>query len=262
MPTHLANYEDQQQAFFSLFEPECDCRILLIRGESGSGKTTFLEYCQERIPPHIANLPIQLRNSAVGVAEFFSRSGRWLGWERMNHLTHQVANFQSGPTVRIDRNWLAGINNHISVALHAESLTDREERRTALTDALFDDLQGLTNPALVVFDTFEQATSDVQDWISGPFLARAAQVKQLRVVVAGQKVPAEHNIEWRQCCVAHDLLGVAEARYWMPVVTAMGRRIAVERPVDWLAGVCHVLKGNPAEIIKIIQGLPRAEILQ
>jgi hypothetical protein len=48
-------------------------------------------------------------------------------------------------------------------------------------------------------DTYEDATTDVQQWISGPFLARTAMVNQVRVLIAGQSVPDSNNIEWGQC---------------------------------------------------------------
>jgi len=262
MTTHLANYETQQQAFFALFEPDCDCRILLVHGESGSGKTTFLEHCREQTPSQVPCLPIELRRSAVGVAEFFSRSGRWLGWQRMSNFKMRVSQLGGAPLVQIDGNVLAGVNNSINVALHADTLADREERRAALTDAWFDDLEALSHPALVVFDTYEQATSEVKDWISGPFLARVPHVKPVRVVVAGQIVPEKHTIEWGHCCDQQELLGVKEARHWMPIVHALGRCIPhrpPESPETWLAGVCYALKGNPGEIFKAIESLPRGE---
>ncbi len=168
---------------------------------------------------------------------------------------------QQATSVNIDRNWLLGINNHISVALHADNPQDRSYRRAALTEAWFEDVQQLAEPFLVVFDTYEAATAEIQEWLSGPFLARVATADPLRVVIAGQTVPDKLNIEWSQCCHEHRLYGVPEARHWLPVIEAMGRYIPDEPPLIWLAGVCHALQGKPAEIIKIIEGLPRRKDL-
>jgi len=260
MTTLLADYENERRAFENLLLPSCQERILLFRGASGSGKTTLLKYCREHVPQATPHLPIELRGSAVSVEEIFQRSGRHLTWDRLHHFTEQVANMQGAPNVQIDRNWLAGINNRIIVALHAESLVDREHRRAVLTNTWFDDLATFDYPILVLFDTYEQATTEVQAWISGPFLARASQVDQVRVLVAGQIVPERNNIEWGHCCTIHDLYGVIEAKYWMPIVREMRRRIAVDDPESWLAGVCHALKGNPESIMKVIEGLPQETI--
>ncbi|MBE9472160.1 MAG: ATP-binding protein [Chloroflexi bacterium] len=257
MTTLLADYDRERQAFEALLTPDCRKRILLFCGASGCGKTTLLSACLEQVPAAIPCIPIQLRGSAVSVAEVFYRSGHRLSWERLSRFTAQVATLQGVPQVQIDHNWLLGINNRISVALHAEEPTDREHRRAALTEAWFQDLQAFDHPVLMALDTYEQATAAVTAWIDGPFLSRVAQVSQLRVLLAGQEVPEAHNIEWGHCCTAHHLCGVPEAEHWWPIVEAMNRRVNVPDPRSWLAGVCHALGGRPKEIMQVIQDLPR-----
>lgn len=231
----------------------------MFRGSSGSGKTTLLNACLEDLPPSVRHVPIQLRGNAVSVAEVFYRSGDRLEWDCLPNFTEQVATLSSAPDVQLNRNWLTGINNQISIALHAENPTDREERRAALTHAWFRDIHEFDRLLLMSLDTYEQATTDVKDWISGPFLARATRCKQMRVLLAGREIPDPHNIEWGECCASHDLYGVPEAEYWLPVVHALGRRIPVEPALTWLAGVCHARCGRPDEIMTIIKSLPRQE---
>jgi hypothetical protein len=259
MSTLMANYETERRAFKALLEPQCRERILLFRGKSGSGKTTLLSYCTRRVPPNITHIPVQLRGSTVGVAEIFSRAGRPLTWQYLQKFTRQVAALTGTPHIQVDGNWLAGINNHISVAMHVGSTTDREDRRVALTDAWFDDLDEYPKLVVFLFDTYDQASTEVQEWLSGPFLARAAYVPTVRVVVAGQDVPDHSNIEWGNCCVAHDLYGVQEARHWLPIVQGMNRHIPFDAPLTWLAGVCHALQGDPKKIKQVIDGLPLRE---
>lgn len=256
MSVLLADYDAERQAFETLVEKRCQKGILLFHGESGSGKTHLLKYCQEQVPQGMLCIPIQLRGTAVSVAEIFYRSGGLLDWQRLSSFTEQVAGLQGTPKVQIDRNWLAGINNRISVALHAENPMDRQHRRVALTEAWFDDLKALSESVLFMLDTYEQATTEVQEWISGPFLARTARDNQVRVLLAGQTVPDENNIEWGHCCTMRQLFGVSEARHWLPIVQAMERHIPVPDALSWLAGVCHVMKGRPKEIMQVIEGLP------
>lgn len=255
----LADYEAERQAFERLFDASCRDRIVLFRGASGRGKTALLRHCLGQVPAHVAHLQYDCKGE-VSVAEVFHRAGQLLTWERLPRLTQQVAQMQQTPAVHIDSNWLAGINNRISVALHAESPVDREHRRSLLTNAWFDDLQDFPQPVLLVFDTFEKAPTEVQQWVGGPVLARAAIFANIRVVIAGQEVPDQHSIEWGHCCDAHTLYGVRDAAHWLPVLQAMRRRIPVPvEPFSWLAGVCHSLDGNPAEILKVIDRLPRVE---
>lgn len=259
MSTLLADYEKEQRAFEALLEPGCRERILLFQGQSGSGKTTLLNACLEKVPATVPCIPIQFRGSAVGVVEIFYRAGRLLDWERLPNFTRQVAALEGAPHVQIDRNWLAGINNRINVTLHAETRADREQRRAALTDAWFQDLQTFDAPLLVALDTYEQATTEVADWIGGPFLARVAESPPVRVLLAGQEIPDVNNIEWGRCCTLCELYGVPEAEYWLPVAQAMRCHIPFSEPLTWLAGVCHALKGDPKEIMQVIQALPRRE---
>lgn len=261
MITIIADYEAERKAILDLFAAQCDCRIVLLRGASGSGKTTLLQHCRERIPSSVFHLPVQLRGSTITAAEVFYRAGRHLTWERLPHFTGHVAQMQGGASVKVDHNWLAGIGNHINVALHAELPLEREHRRVALTDAWFDDLAALPQPFIVLFDTYEQATTEMKEWISGPFLARAAQVSTVRVVIAGQETPDARNIEWGHCCKECNLYGVREAKHWLPVVRELGYYIPFGDPETWLAGLCYGLNGNPHAIMQWIQTLPRREAL-
>lgn len=256
MNTFLANYITERQTFHNLLRADCHERILLYRGESGSGKTTLLKHCAEKIPKGMPFVPIQMRQSAVNIAEIFSRAGLWLTWERLTNFTTQIAAFEGNPHVLIDRNWLAGINNRISVIINVENQSDRESRRVTLTEALFEDFKSLEEPVIFLFDSYEQASTEAKEWISGPFLSRTAHISTIRVVVAGQEIPDQNNIEWGHCATSHDLYGVIDEHHWMPVVQQM-KKLLPNQPGDvWLAGICHALKGKPSEIKKVIEALP------
>ena len=89
----------------------------------------------------------------------------WRVWKPA--LLEQVAALSGAARVEIEHNRFMGIGNQINVALKAESLVDRDERRAALTSAWFEDLRTFESIMLISFDTFEQATSEFRDWISG-----------------------------------------------------------------------------------------------
>jgi hypothetical protein len=261
--TLIADYEDVRRALETLLQPDCHKRILLIEGKSGTGKTMLLTHLlEELLPRSIPRIVIQLRDSAVTIDEVFYRSGILFGWERLPNFTSQVANLVGTRTTQIDRNLLVGVDNRISVALHAKGRSAREYRRTTLTEAWFNDLRLFDQMILVVLDSFEQANTEVASWISGPLLARAAGISRLRVVLAGQCIPDSKNIEWGHCCTTHLLTGVGQAKHWMPVVQSMKCQIPLDyHAMDWLAGVCDALKGRPADIMQIIESLPLTQSL-
>jgi hypothetical protein len=194
----------------------------------------------------------------VNVAEIFWRINQVIGWDRLPRFTSRLTALALGgePDVEVSINLQAGFNNSITMVLRADNQLDRAERSIDLTNAWFDDIGALAHPVVMLFDTYEDAPTEVKGWISGPFLARAATTGAIRVVIAGRDVPERNNIAWGHCCQVHDLFGVVESKHWMPVVRELHRRIPVPDPESWLAGVCHALGGNPKQIMQVIEGLP------
>jgi len=91
-------------------------------------------------------------------------------------------------------------------------------------------------------------------------LLRLPRTPTLRLVLAGQEVPDnEINADWPDICCLHDLYGVRQAEHWLPVVEAMGRVFPpdIEKPRDYLAGICMAMEGRPADIKKWIEAFPR-----
>ncbi len=251
----FADYKKEREAFFSLMEPDCAKRIQFFRGGSGTGKTSLIKFCRDGICESANLVPIELRKSSVGIAEIFWRTGSQLGWDQFPTFTEQLSRF-SGVNVNIDRNRIKGDRNRIQVVLY-EDPDEREYRRTLLTDAWFNDINELHTLFLVAMDTYEQATIETKEWISGPFLTRTVDTEKIRVAIAGQQIPEDNTIDdWGRYCEIHELFGVKEAEHWMPVVEALGRIIPVEPSITWMSGICHALEGRPDAIMKIIQGLP------
>jgi hypothetical protein len=256
----LADCIPEREEFSRLLQADGKKRIVIFQGESGTGKTSLLKACLENLPEYILHVPLNFKGGAISVSEILSRTGSELSWERLVNFRSQVAELSKTPHITVDGNRLIGINNKITVALEAESPKDLEERRVALTDAWFEDIHSINNVILISIDTFEQATLETFEWISGPFLYRAARSKNLRVLLAGQKVPDhhEHASEWGNCCTAFQLVGIENAELWDPVIKLLGYVIPAEHPEDFMKGICKALKGKPSEIMKMIEGFPRA----
>jgi len=248
----LADYQKERAAFDALLDPDCKKRILLFHGESGSGKTTLLSSCRDSVKQgaQISYVNIDLKGTAVSVAEILSRTSDRLPVAQLPNLRQKVAELEGLPAVDLDNVKLTGFGNKLNVTLQVNDPNDRESRRLSLTDALFADLRAFTQPVLFILDTYQDATTEVRDWISGPFLARLDAAIQVRVVIAGQNVPDENNLDWGHCCSSHRLKGVPDAKHWVPVVDAMKLRVPASDTLSWLVGVCGLLKGRPSEIMQ------------
>lgn len=111
MTTILADYAPEREAFAALLQPDCEKRILTFHGESGTGKTSLINFCMENIPQSVEHLHLNFKGSAISVAEVFSRSGFKLSWDCFPRFIDQVAELSGVAHVNVDSNWLAGITN-------------------------------------------------------------------------------------------------------------------------------------------------------
>jgi energy-coupling factor transporter ATP-binding protein EcfA2 len=254
MPLPLADYEPQRAAFAALLEDGCEARILFFRGESGTGKTTLLSSCRNVVTQSrgILYVNTDLKGTAITVAEILSRTSERLGIELLPTLRRVVSELTGIADIDVDDVKQSGIGNHINISLQVNDLHDRQQRQVTLTEALFADLRRLEQSVLFVFDTYQDAITEVQDWIRGPFLARVESASQVRVVIAGQQVPDQNSIDWGHCCDLHHLKGVPEPEHWIPVVRAMRIRVPGTDALSWLHPICKLLSGRPSDIMNFL----------
>jgi|CXWK01.1.fsa_nt_gi hypothetical protein len=254
MSKPIANYEHARALFDLLLTADTRERILLLEGESGTGKSTLLFVCLDSAGA-IRQVRFSFKETAISVNEVFYRAGDMLGWEHFPRFLTRVDEMAT-TRVQVQGNPQVGINNKLEVALTGEKIEDQDVRLAELTKAWFADVALFHDDVLFVFDHFEKAGTPVQRWLSGPFLARAAGTPRLRVVIAGQLVPEGDNIEWGGCCRASKLTGVPEARHWLPVVQALNRHVGDLDLLSFLSGICLVHKGRPDAIMNSIMDLP------
>lgn len=257
----IADYRDERAFFGRLLVADARHRILFFRGDSGTGKTTLLRVCLNDAIENgrgVVIVPVEFREEAVSVAEIFYRIGSKAGWNYFPRFTGTVDRLQEPISVKVGRNLQFGMNQKIEVALVGSKAEDVDIRMATLTNAWFEDVREFPGRLLLIFDTYEKALTSVQRWVEGPFLTRLADTLQLRILIAGQKVPDSNTIEWGHCCRAQVLTGVHEPEHWMPILTALNRRAPTPDSHGFIAGICHALSGRPDAIMQIIEGLPRS----
>jgi len=252
MSKFYANYHSHRAAFRHLFDDVCSTPILLLQGASGSGKTSLITHCMGDIPFDVIRLCVQLRADSVGMEEIFSRSIDEVGTGNLR-LYQQCLEEQLSQSVQLTNVAQHGTTNTINVDLSMSESAAKSRRTARLTQAWFDDMRIYNSPIVVILDAYEQAPSEVQDWISGPFLARASRCKNVRVAIAGQRVPVP-GIEWGARASLLEFNGVFEPDEWVPVIRGMKKK--VREPADvFIAGICQLLKGHPSDIMNFIEGL-------
>uniref|UniRef100_UPI0040562631 ATP-binding protein n=1 Tax=Candidatus Electronema sp. TaxID=2698783 RepID=UPI0040562631 len=243
----LANYKEERAAFARLWERQCRERILLLRGQSGCGKTSLLKHCRQSAQPEkVFLIFVDCKRDGINPAEVFSLAADHAGRNRLPAFSQCLRQHN----VEIRDNQIEGNSNQISVVLGGGSEQERKERLVWLTNAWLEDISQFDRPLLLVVDTYEKAGADLQSWLRSLLVRLPRACKPLRIVLAGQEVPDTNTgEEWADCCCERELNGVPEPEHWLPVVEGLGLQI----PQLFLAGICHAMQGNPAEILKAIQ---------
>lgn len=259
MSLTFANYHTERAAFRNLFAGVCDKRILLFKGYSGSGKSSLLKAC---LVENSAAKPIgiELRDSRVNVEGILRKAALSIGNEQLPCYVRCMQDIASQKQeISVSNVVQKGESNSLTVTQNEKNqLAATEQRHAKLTEAWFADVENLDTPLVIAFDTFEHTGSEVRNWLISSFLSHAAFCNTIRVTIAGQHVPEPGIDLWGQCHALYELFGVRDASEWMPVVAALGKKVPSESPLEWMAGTCNALKGNPSEIIKIIETLPDA----
>ncbi len=171
----LADYQRESLAFDELCKPTAKQFILFYEAGSGYGKTALLRNCSRRIPGDMMQIAFNCKERAITIAEFFSRTVNKLGWEGLSEFNERVLSLYRDVSVNVHDLVQKGDLNRIEIALSAESKEDRENRRTMLTEAWFRDVKNLQNRLLIMVDTFENANSEVAEWVCGSFLPRVPE---------------------------------------------------------------------------------------
>ena len=84
-----------------------------------------------------------------------------------------------------------------------------EYHRNIVTSKFCQDLlfSNLANPLVLLFDTFEGASPEIQNWLNEQFIASALQIPKVYLVIAGRSLP-ELPSNWQDVCESFSLLQV------------------------------------------------------
>ena len=244
----LANYKEEQALFTGFVESDDEPNILLFQGESGSGKSHFIEYCLDSAPA-LPSLLMKLQGGGDSVAAVFSSMGGRRGWENLPRFSRTVAILLEALGNVDDPVWQMGMHRHLREIGKIGDLESRLSRYQLLSDAWFADSMHFETPFLVAIDAYENASTVFDRWFSQDFLVGVANSRRMRVVVAGQRVPAM-QAEWSFCASLQELAGIHEAEEWLAWAEAAGYQIP---SLEVMAGVVLALKGNPGQTIEVIR---------
>ena len=116
------------------------------------------------------------------------------------------------------------------------------------------DLRSLVKPALLLFDTFEQSSSDAQEIIQGLLLADLDLTPSVRIVIAGQTVPEHTKTLWAKWVRLFSLGPIINVQDWV----AYAQRSHPELQPTQIQTLTSATGGEPGIMTTLIRGLARA----
>ena len=132
---------------------------------------------------------------------------------------------------------------------------------------VLDQLRKSRRPTLLIFDTYE-AVGDAKDWIEKQLLPSLIRATWLRVVIAGQRVPASTGVVWASAAVAPIHLKPPPPQEWFeygkqhrPGLTLDVRGKSVSsspatKPVCWPSSLAQRRDMDFTEQLRVLEGGP------
>lgn len=223
---------------------EENSRIVLIRAESGMGKSELLREIKSQFKSEVPHVFVDFKGGGLNLADILFNVCDTLGWKKFPALTSSIRNIVQPVNINIKDNILIG-QNDIAVALNASDQPTREMRRSEITMAFISDLRKLKQITLI-FDVFEKCDEYLQSWFSSVFLPAIHRSPQISAIIAGQIVPEQTQM-W-EC--QQITLGEIAPEHWQEYAEAIGAKVDPKI----ILGFCIAHKGKCIDIALTIEG--------
>ena len=120
--------------------------------------------------------------------------------------------------------------------------------------ALLKDVERLRRPLLLGFDTYQDVSADIADWIEGQLLRRVGQCPGLIIVLSGQKVPDPTRYPWAAQALPLTLPPIKDTKPWYEYAqNALGNPDITEDHIEMLL---HISQGEPGQTSAFLRSFP------
>lgn len=207
----MIDREDAVTLFRQMLEPTPHVRVLRLIGSENMGKSHLLRVFREiAIKDHHALCPlVDMRATTLSYSDILHTCSQ--------QLSIPMPNYQAAQD-ELTRQWeknTGTLSQLLSKFSGGEKTaeTSRHERHR-LTAAFVQDLRALPASMAIVllFDTVEQASTDIQTWVTNDLLAALYPLTHVRVVLAGRQLPAI-STTWQDICHPYELQPVKPYHY-------------------------------------------------
>ena len=241
-PRNLANRTKELEIFLKMAAGDYDCRIMLIEGASGMGKSSLLSRFRYQCPSDIKCVPFDCKG-VNSIPAFLSEVMFDLGREQFPTFTQKVKVFVQGG-VDFSENDVAA--DTISIAINSSvDLATQDYRLEQLQEAFFRDLAKLQHRTVITLDTYQMASESLRGWIESKWLRTVRRhLENVVTVIAGQSVPYPNNSVWGDDCEHFSLTAIVDPKAWCEFCTDL--------PEEAIKAIALGCKGHPANIHQML----------
>lgn len=118
---------------------------------------------------------------------------------------------------------------------------------------LLNDQQCLTAPLILGFDTYQEANTEIQEWIEHKMLSRLMKCTALVVIVSGQNVPDQSRYHWDSCAITRRLQPITNLDDWQRYMDNLPGNSNMTR--DHIEAMVQLFDGNPGQISASLKSL-------
>ena len=211
----LADRKDEFALFEQIITGQTPKRILLMRGVSNTGKTVLLT--------ELLTYAKHLKLAAASLD--------FKGCPLLDEL-FEALRLDLGPKILRESHKASG---------------------AARFYQFISDLQHLSGPLVLFFDTYQEASDESQKWIEGQLLARLDKTPAVVVVIAGQKIPAHDKHAWRILAEARELRSIETVQDWLEYSERRWRNPNVN--ADHVQALTLATGGNPGQLSALLEAM-------
>jgi hypothetical protein len=229
-------------------QPNSSIRVLRLLGAANMGKShlisqVFPKLVREKYHANMAILDLDPHNFIPTVPEILHMICSQLDPERFHRFctAYEKCILPSG--VEVQRS--AAIFSNIIISAK-EARLDMRNMDRYLTTEFFSDLRtSFKAPLVLLFDSVDCATEDIQAWLMKALLVSVSRLENVRVVVTGRSMPQAHKC-YNDRCRDYKLQQVTEEEEYMAYCREI-HAVIVEQSVRDLARFCNYTPGLFAE---------------
>jgi hypothetical protein len=240
---NLANRTKELELFLNMAQGKHDCRILLIEGESGMGKSSLLSRFQQQCPSGVKYVPFDCKG-LDSIAAFLSEVVNDLGRKQFPAFEKQLRTFIQG-SVDFSENDIEA--DKISIAINGTNIDPQAQahRLQQLHNAFFEDLEKFEHRTIIALDTYQMANKDLQNWIENVWLRTVKRrLEKVVTVIAGQSIPDPNHSVWGDECEHFPLTPIDDLKAWCEFCSDL--------PDHAIKPILIVFKGHPKNVHEML----------